>query len=324
MVPADLDLANGELGPRTGPSASGHDQRAARRALPAANRERPSTSRVYDYFLGGENNLPVDRALAAKLSATLPDIGAIMRENRAFLRRAVRFLADIGVRQFLDLGSGIPTAGNVHEVAQRRGRRARVVYVDLDPTAVARSRRLLAGNPSATIVQADLRDPRAVLGHPEVRRLIDLAEPVAVLILGVLHDIPDADDPAAIIAGFRDSLAPGSFLALSQAMAGTRPEAGKATNAYNDGYAGGAPRLSLRDRAQTLEFFSGFDLVAPGLVFLEDWRPDRAQSARATSSRTKPTRARPVSAHVGRAPEQPVPEGLVPGHRAALCGIGIR
>jgi SAM-dependent methyltransferase len=270
----------------------------------------PSTSRVYDYFLGGSNHFAVDRELAARLSATLPDIGAIMRENRAFMRRAVRFLLDAGIDQFLDLGSGIPTDdgpdGNVHELARQRRRRARVVYVDLDPTAVARSRVVLADNRDATIIEADLRDPDAVFGHPDTRRLLDLTKPVAVLILGVLHDIPDSDDPQRIIARIRKRLVPGSFLALSQGTANTRADPdGSATNAYDDGYARGAPRLTLRDRTQALAFFAGFELVAPGLVFLEHWRPYLDDDA---DRLTSPTRV----------------AGATPGFRAALAGIGMR
>ncbi|ONH26101.1 SAM-dependent methyltransferase [Pseudofrankia asymbiotica] len=308
--------------------------------LDRPDRRRPSTSRVYDYFLGGSNHFAVDRELAARLSATLPDIDAIMRENRAFMRRAVRFLLDAGISQFLDLGSGIPTddgrAGNVHELARRRrrdrgggggggggggrggggggtrvaygegGGGARVVYVDLDPTAVARSRVVLAGDQDATIVQADLRDPDTVFDHPDTRRLLDLTRPIAVLILGVLHDIPDTDDPPRIIARIRERLAPGSFLALSQGAVNSRADTGGAvTNAYDDGYARGAPRLTLRGHAQTLALFDGFELVAPGLVFLEDWRPYLDDDADRLASPARAT-------------------GATSGFRAALAGIGMR
>jgi len=276
----------------------------------ASERPQPSTSRVYDYFLGGSHNLAVDRELAARLSDTLPDIGAIMRENRAFMRRAVRFLLDAGIDQFLDLGSGIPTdsrpGGNVHQLVRRRRRRAHVVYVDLDPTAVARSQAVLADNKNATIIQADLRDPTAVFDHPDTGRLLDLTRPVAVLILGVLHDIPDADDPARIIAQIRDRLVPGSFLALSQGVVESRADTyGSASATYDDGYARGGPRLALRGRDQTLALFDGFTLVAPGLVFLEDWRPHLDDY---------PDRLAPAS------PD----DDPTPGFRAALAGIGMR
>ncbi|MDT3439590.1 MULTISPECIES: SAM-dependent methyltransferase [unclassified Pseudofrankia] len=306
-----IDLERSQPGLGTDPRTSWRHDRASWRHEPTVDCRRPSTSRVYDYFLGGSNHFPVDRELAARLSATLPDIDAIMRENRAFMRRAVRFLLDAGIQQFLDLGSGIPTddghAGNVHELARRRrDGGARVVYVDLDPTAVARSRVVLAGNQDATIIQADLRDPDTVFDHPDTRRLLDLARPTAVLILGVLHDIPDADDPPRIIGQIRERLAPGSFLALSQGTVNSRADTGGAgTNAYNDGYARGAPRLSLRGRAQTLALLDGFELVAPGLVFLEDWRPYLDDDA---DRLTSPARA----------------AGATPGFRAALAGIGMR
>ncbi|MBX6388895.1 MAG: SAM-dependent methyltransferase [Frankia sp.] len=273
------------------------------------DQDRPSTSRVYDYFLGGQHNYPVDRALAEQLCLTLPDIGAIMRENRAFLRRVIRFLLAAGVRQFLDLGSGIPNQGNVHDLVGCA--RGRVVYVDIDPTAVETSLEVLADEANATIIQADLRDPASVLDHPQARRLLDLSEPVAVLLLGVLHDIPDRDDPWEIVRQYGDRMAPGSFLALSQGVAGTRPDSGGcATHAYNRGYADGAPRLSLRTREDTLAFFDGFELVAPGLVFIEDWRPKLAEDL-------APLSAPKLPAHV----PAPVP---APGHRAALGGVGLR
>jgi hypothetical protein len=261
------------------------------------DRDRPSTSRVYDYFLGGTHNFAADRALAARLSASLPDIGAVMRENRAFLRRAVRFLTGAGIRQFLDLGSGIPNVSNVHEIAQRCDAAARIVYVDLDPTAVAASRVVLAGNPRAAVVHADLRDIAAILAHPQTRRLLDPDQPTAVLLLGVLHDIPDSDDPWGIIARIREHLQPGSFIALSQGVQGSRRDVrGAAEQTYNDGYAAGASRLALRARPATLALFDGFDLVEPGLVYLEDWRPE---------------------------PSEPLMTGS-DGHRATLCGIGMR
>jgi S-adenosyl methyltransferase len=300
---ADADVNQAEVNRRQDQHPGARHPRTLERGRPVDD-ERPSTSRVYDYFLGGENHFAADRALAARLAESLPDIGAIMRENRAFLHRAVTFLLDAGIHQFLDLGSGIPNVSNVHQVAQRRDHHARVVYVDIDPTAVDRSRRLLAGNADAAVIRADFRDPPAVLDHPEVQRLIDLSAPVAILILGVLHDLPDSDDPAGILAQFRDRLVPGSFLALTQGSTGVRRDTGsQATSAYNVGYAGGAPRLTLRDRAQTLTFFTGFDLVAPGLVFVEDWRPD-LPSAPDSDPRAAAS--------------------AIPGHRAALGGIGLR
>src|SRR5687768_6938834 len=176
---------------------------------------RPSAARVYDYYLGGAHNFAVDRQMAEQAIGLWPDLPLIMQANRAFLRRAVRFCVDAGIRQFLDLGSGIPTAGNVHEVAQSAAPDARVAYVDSDPVAVAYSRTILAENPLTVAVQADLRQPEQVLDHPEVRSLLNFDEPIAVMMVAVLHFVSDSDDPAAIIAGYREVMAPGSFLTIS-------------------------------------------------------------------------------------------------------------
>src|SRR5947208_805756 len=169
---------------------------------------RPSAARVYDYFLGGAHNFEVDRQLAAQIASLTPNLAQTMRANRSFLRRAVRYLVAQGIEQFLDLGSGIPTTGNVHEVAQAANLRARVVYVDNEPVAVAHSRHLLATNPYATIVDADLRRPSVVMRHHETRRLLDFSRPVAVLMVSVLHFVTDEEDPAGIVAAYRDALAP--------------------------------------------------------------------------------------------------------------------
>ncbi len=232
--------------------------------------DRPSPARMYDYFLGGSHNFAVDRALAEQFIAAVPQTRWMARANRAFLRRAVRYLVDTGVRQFLDLGSGIPTAGNVHEVAQAVAPDARVVYVDLDPIAVAHSGSILAGNANAVAIQADLRHPDAVLARPEVAAMFDLDQPVAVLLLSVLHFVLDADDPAGIIAGYRDALAPGSFLVMSHIT--VEGQADMATGVQL------ARRASIpsqvRTRVQVQRLFAGFDLVDPGLVWAPLWRPD--------------------------------------------------
>ena len=233
----------------------------------------PSPARVYDYFLGGSHNFDCDRAMARKLEQAMPDIGEIMRSNRAFLRRAVRFLVDAGIRQFLDLGSGVPTVGNVHEVAQQDTPDAAVVYVDIDPVAVAHSTSLLAGQPRAGVVRADLRDTAAVLGHPTTRTLLDLTRPVAVLMVGVLHQLPGGEALDAI-RRYRELLVPGSYLVLSQASADERPaEARDVAATFNRGYGPGT-EMTLRPRADVAEFFAGFELVEPGLVHLRQWRPE--------------------------------------------------
>jgi hypothetical protein len=163
--------------------------------------DRPSAARVYDYFLGGAHNFAVDRELAEQIARMTPNIGDTMRANRSFLRRAVRFLVGEGITQFLDIGSGISTVGNVHEVAQQADPRSVVVYVDVDPIAASHSSAILAGNPQTAVVQADARDTDRILFDPQVRRLLDFSKPVAVLLLGVLHFIPDSDDPAGSSPG---------------------------------------------------------------------------------------------------------------------------
>ncbi|MFI7426836.1 SAM-dependent methyltransferase [Micromonospora sp. NPDC049836] len=231
----------------------------------------PSPARVYDYFLGGSHNFASDRALAARMEQAMPDIGHIMRANRSFLRRAVRTLVAAGTRQFLDLGSGIPTVGNVHEVAGQSAPDTVVAYVDVDPVAVNHSRRLLADDPRAVVLHADLTEPDTVLDDPTLRKAIDFEQPVAVLLVGVLHQL--ADDPAPIIAHYRDRLAPGSYLALSHASSEERPDALALRDTYNQGYANTA-RMTLRTRPEIERLFSGFTLVPPGLVQLPEWRPD--------------------------------------------------
>jgi hypothetical protein len=171
---------------------------------------RANVARVYDYLLGGSHNFLADQDLGRSLVATDPSVRAIARANRDFLGRAVRFIAGAGVRQFLDIGSGIPTEGNVHEVAQGASPGARVVYADIDPVAIAHSKALLAGNPATAVIEADLRQPQKILDHDTTRRLIDLSQPAGLLLVSVLPFIPDAEDPWQIVATLRDALAPGS------------------------------------------------------------------------------------------------------------------
>jgi SAM-dependent methyltransferase len=196
----------------------------------------------------------------------------IARANREFLGRAVRFLSDTGIRQFLDIGSGIPTMGNVHEVAQAADPAARVAYVDMDPVAIAHSRAILEGNGGAGIAEGDLRDPEAILAGPVVTRLIDFSRPVGLLLVAVLHFIPDAEDPWRLVATLRDALAPGSYLVISHATSDDRPEMAQAVEkVYNRSVAGS---WSFRLKAEIRRFFDGFDLVEPGLVAGWDWHPD--------------------------------------------------
>ncbi|NUS42202.1 MAG: hypothetical protein HOQ24_00665 [Mycobacteriaceae bacterium] len=235
----------------------------------------PSAARIYDYCVGGLHNFEVDRDMVRAASQRWPELPAIMRSNRAFLRRAVDYLAAAGVRQFLDIGSGIPTAGNVHEVAQRHNPDARVVYVDIDPVAVAMSGALLADNRSARVVQGDFTDIDAVLTHPDVRALLDFDEPVAVLMVALLHFVPDSAEPGTAIGRIRDVLSPGSYLALSHFSSDGPPE--DVADVVAMSRATPTP-LHLRPGARIASFFDGFTLVEPGLVELDTWRPDGDRS----------------------------------------------
>ncbi|MBT2369908.1 SAM-dependent methyltransferase [Streptomyces sp. ISL-10] len=234
----------------------------------------PSVSRIYDFYLGGSHNFEADREAARKAMQFLPGLPKIMQANRAFMRRAVNYAAGQGVTQFLDIGSGIPTFGNVHEVARAANPGARVVYVDHDAVAVAHSRNLLDGDERSAVVCADLRKPRQILDSHEVTDLLDLEQPVALLLVAVLHFLPDEDDPYAAVAELRDALAPGSLLVLTHASYEGIPVpedvAGGAVGVYEDI----RNPLIMRTRDQIAAFFEGFEMVEPGLVAMPHWRPD--------------------------------------------------
>lgn len=233
---------------------------------------RPSVARMYDYYLGGSHNFEVDRAAARKALEIWPELPMIMRANRAFMRRAVRHAVSLGITQFLDIGSGIPTFGNVHEVARAASPEARVVYVDNDPVAVAHSRAIVADDPAIGVVSADVRKPEDILDAPQVHDVLDLDRPVAVLMVALLHFIEDSDGPGEIVARFRDGLAPGSSLIVTHASdEGGRIEKADETK---DPYKRMGNPLIMRGRAEIDAFFDGYDLVEPGLVFMTDWRPD--------------------------------------------------
>ncbi|MFF0720975.1 SAM-dependent methyltransferase [Micromonospora sp. NPDC003816] len=239
--------------------------------------ERPSVARMYDYYLGGSHNFAADRAAARAMMALVPEAPLMAQANRAFLRRAVQYLTAAGVRQFLDIGSGIPTVGNVHEIAQRHAPDSRVVYVDVDPVAVAHSREILADTERATVVQEDFRHPERILAHPDVNALIDFSEPVAVLVVAVLHFVPDDDRPADLLRTLRKALAPGSHLVLSQASDDGRDEAERAE--AEEVYQRTDSPLWVRSRAELTAFFDGFELVEPGVVWVPQWRPETPESA---------------------------------------------
>lgn len=236
-----------------------------------ADPARPNAARVYDFYLGGYHNFAVDREMAERAIRDWPQVPMIIRANRAFLRRAVRYLADAGLRQFLDLGSGIPTVGNVHEVAQRIAPDSRVVYADIDAVAVAHSQLILTGNDRTAAIQADLREPDRVLSDPVVRGMFDLTQPLAVLMVAVLHFVPDEDDPAGIVARYREMTAPGSHLVVSHATSDGSPE--RAAE-HQELYARTPTPMTMRGGRQISELLNGWELVSPGLVRLPSWRPD--------------------------------------------------
>ncbi|WP_338674213.1 SAM-dependent methyltransferase [Streptomyces sp. SCSIO 30461] len=234
----------------------------------------PSVSRIYDYYLGGSHNFEVDREAARKAMEFVPGLPKIMQANRAVMRRAVRYAVSEGITQFLDIGSGIPTFGNVHEVAQAASPDARVVYVDHDPVAVAHSRAVLESNDNADIAGADLRKPQDILDSPEVSRLLDLDRPVALLLVFVLHFIEDSDEPHRAVARLRDALAPGSMILVTHASYDGVPVERERVGAAVDVYKDIRNPLVMRTREEIAGFFDGFELVEPGLVSMADWRPD--------------------------------------------------
>ena len=231
-----------------------------------------NVARVYDYLLGGSHNFLADQDVARGLAAVEPEIRAIAWANRRFLGRAVRFLGQNGIRQFLDVGSGIPTEGNVHEIAQAADAGSRVVYADVDRVVIAHSQSILAGNAGATVIEADLREPEQILAHDQTRRLIDFRQPVGLLLVAVLHYVADADDPWGVLERLRDALAPGSYLVICHGTADGRPEVAQAAGkVFNRSV---AMQSQIRSRTEILRFFGDFELVEPGLVHMPLWRPD--------------------------------------------------
>jgi hypothetical protein len=241
----------------------------------------PNAARMYDYFLGGHHHFAADREQARKVLDAEPRMPEIATANRGFLARAVRFMREAGIRQFIDLGSGIPTRKNVHEIAQRDDPAVRVVYVDKDPVAVAHTRRIVRGNDNAAAVQADFRDAAAVLADPAVREMIDLRRPVGLLMLAVLHFVPDTEHPTAVVSGFGQAMAPGSYLAISH---GTHDGTPDVAATLAELYQGTTNPVTPRTHARVTRLFAGFDLVEPGLVWGPLWRPE-------TAPRTDPERS---------------------------------
>jgi SAM-dependent methyltransferase len=235
----------------------------------------PSPARVYDALLGGSHNFKVDRAAAAHGTSIMPDLPIGAAANRRFLRRAVTFLTEIGVTQFVDIGAGIPTVGNTHEVAQHRNPDARVVYVDIDAVAVAHATAILADNEKAAAVRGDLRTPGVLLDDISRTGLIDSSQPVGLLMVAVLHLLPDTYAPETAVATLRDAVAPGSHVVISHLTSESRAE----QTAMLSSAVARRDRVSLvfRSRPQIATFFGDFQLVPPGLVEVSGWRPDAAE-----------------------------------------------
>lgn len=231
----------------------------------------PSVARVYDFYLGGSHNFESDRAFGRQALGAFPSLPSVLRDNREFLRRAVLYLGQQGVDQFLDLGSGIPTVGNVHEVAQDANPRARIVYVDHDPVAIAHSNALLEDNPLATAVSGDILEPGRVLDSAVATGLIDLSRPLAVMLVSVMHFVMDKAGPAALIGEFTAATVRGSFVALTHPLAG-QAELDEAAEVYERDDSPG--RMRLRSRSEIEALFGGLTLVDPGLTLMPLWHPE--------------------------------------------------
>ena len=250
----------------------------------AANPNEPNPARVYDALLGGKDNYAADRAAADAALEAWPDLAFGARANRAFLGRTVRYLAaEAGIRQFLDLGTGIPTAGNLHEVAQAIAPQTRVVYVDYDPIVLAHARALLDSTEEGATdyIESDLRDTAAILGR--AAQLLDFSKPVAVTMLAILQAIPDADDPHAIVATLMDAVPSGSYLAISHPSSDFLDQ--ETRQGIGDSWNGKVQQqFTFRPRDQVARFFAGTDLIEPGLVLVEEWRPEPGSVAEGKSA----------------------------------------
>ncbi|WP_239089768.1 SAM-dependent methyltransferase [Sphaerimonospora thailandensis] len=236
----------------------------------------PSVARIYDYLLGGKDNFASDRAAAEKLIELTPNAREGVQANRRFLSRAVRLMCENGIRQFLDIGTGLPTQENVHQVALRAAPESRIVYVDNDPIVLSHGRALLEDNAQTIVVDGDMREPEAILDDPRVTGHIDFDRPVGLLMLAVLHFVPADEDAERIVKTLRDRLAPGSGMAISHLSYGDLDEEQirKGRELYQKTSAGSA---TPRSYAEIMTFFDGFDLVEPGLVPTEEWRPEEGE-----------------------------------------------
>jgi len=237
----------------------------------------PNVARIYDYILGGKDNFAADRAAGQQLLAAQPDIAGVVRDNRSFIGRVVRFLAgEAGIRQFLDLGAGLPTQDSVHEMAQAIAPDARVVYIDNDPVACSHGQALLGPRDRVGFALGDLRRPAEILRHPEVLARLDFTQPVGVLCACALHFVPDEEKPHEIIVAYRDALAPGSYLAITHGSTAETPDDDPdgLVESVRSVYQNASAQLHVRPVKEIRRFFDGFEILDPGLVWMAAWRPD--------------------------------------------------
>jgi len=240
------------------------------------------SARVYNYLLGGKDNFAADREVGDAIIAAIPSAPLLARENRAFLGRAVRYLArEAGIRQFLDIGTGIPGAGNTHEVAQAVAPDSRIVYVDYDPIVLAHARALMTSDPAGAtaFIQGDIREPGKILADPALRATLDLEKPVALMLVAILHFFTDDEDPRGIVSSLVDALPSGSYLAVTNLTADLM-DPDQVAAATQAGQQGGITYVP-RSQAQVAAFLGGLDLVDPGIVFMQAWRPDDGEIAAA-------------------------------------------
>jgi hypothetical protein len=231
----------------------------------------PSPARVYDYLLGGKDNYPADRAVAESMIAQLPNVRIAVHWNRAFLRRVVRYLVgEAGIRQVIDIGAGLPTAGNTHEIALETSPEARVVYVDHDPVVLAHARNMLQGVPGTAIIEQDLLKPDDILADPVLRGLIDFDQPTAFLFLSILHFVSDEADPAGLIARLLEPFPSGSHVAISHATPDTVPEVNDVERVFDEA----TQQAHVRSRDGVAKLVAGMEIIEPGLVWPPEWRPD--------------------------------------------------
>jgi hypothetical protein len=237
----------------------------------ALQADRPHVARVYDYLLGGKDNFAADRAVGDQMIATLPAIQLGVRAQRDVLGRVVRYLVgEVGLRQLLDIGSGLPTADNVHEIAQRVDPATRVVYLDNDPVVLAHARALLADEQVTFVAEGDLRDPEGILANPDIRKYLDWDRPIGLLLCGILHYVLDEENPAEVMAALYDALPPGSYVFIHHLLDTEDP----ATATLQEQMRSGVGRAQFRTMAQIRTLFNGLELVEPGLVLVPDWRPE--------------------------------------------------